>query len=218
MNSTDLLTAFRREMNDRTEPYLWPDEEVFGFIDQAQQMFCRRTDGIADARSPVTALSVVPNTDWYSLDLSVLQVRQATRADDGRSLELLTAELARKRGVRFLPTLVGEAKTVVTGLEPHAVRISPMPNETVTLNLSIYRLPLVAITDAGDQALEIEPHHHIHLLLWMKHRAYDNQDAEVHDRRKSDEFEAKFYAYCESVKREQERARRAPGLVAYGGL
>ena len=92
------------------------------------------------------------------------------------------------------------------------------PTETVTINLAVYRLPIVPITTLGDQALEIDAQHHTHLLLWMKHRAYNKQDAETFDKRKSQDFKDAFLAYCEEAKREQQRARRVQGNVAYGGI
>lgn len=219
MNSSELLGVFRDEMADLKEPYLWSDSEVFGFEDDAQQQFCRKTNGIVDARTAaVTQLAVVPGTDWYTTHASILNVRKITRADTGRQVEMLTAEQADERGLYFLATQLGPVKHVVLGLEPHAVRIHPMPNAAVTLNLSVCRLPIVPITDIGDQAFEIDAMHHLGMLLWMKHRAYDKQDAETFDRRKSDDFMQRFEAYCAKAKLEQERARRVHGAVAYGGI
>lgn len=211
---------FRAEMSDTKAPYLWDDTaEVFPYLDEAQSMFCRKTEGIADSRtSAVCDLAIVPNTDWYTTHASILNIRKATRADTGLKVELLTAEQADQRGIVFLATKLGVVSSVVLGLQDHAVRITPMPNETVTINLQVYRLPLVAITDVGDQVLEIDVQHHQALVMWMKHRAYGKQDTETFDRSKATEFEDAFNAYCMSVKLEQERARRVQGNVAYGGI
>jgi hypothetical protein len=219
VNSSEIVDLFRKEVGDTRTPYLWDDEEAYAFLDDAQSQFCRKTDGIADSRTAaVCNLAVVPGTDWYTTHASILNIRKITRADTGRKVEMLTAEQADTRGIVFLATTQGVVRQVVLGLEPHAVRIAPMPNETVTLNLQVYRLPLEAITDAGEQVLEIDLQHHQHLLLWMKHRAYDKQDVETYDRTKSGEFETRFDAYCFKVKQEQARARRVHGNVAYGGL
>lgn len=219
MTSSDLLIAFRAEMVDIVMPYLWEDAEIFSFIDEAQTLICRETVGIADARTPaVTQINVVPGTDWYTTHSSILNIRNITRGDTGIKVDMLTAEQANTASVVFLPTLLGPVKKVVLGLDAHAIRIAPMPNETVTLNLAVYRLPLVPITDIGDQMLEIDIQHHVNLMLWMKHRAYDKQDAETFDRRKSEEYEQRFKAYCARVSQEMQRARRVQGNVAYGGF
>ena len=47
MNSTELLGTFREEMNDLQTPYLWSDALLYRYINDAQEMFCRRTEGIA---------------------------------------------------------------------------------------------------------------------------------------------------------------------------
>ena len=45
----------------------------------------------------------------------------------------------------------------------------------------------------------------------------DEFDAETFDRRKADDYEVKFRAYCARAKAEQGRARRQVGTVQYGG-
>lgn len=112
----------------------------------------------------------------------------------------------------------GPLRLFVTGLEKHKLRAWPVPNHGATVELRVFRLPLATITDDGDQELEVDDHHQFGLLLWMKHKAYGKEDAETFDRRKADEFEARFYAYCHSALKEQERARRNTGTVMYGGL
>lgn len=288
MNSTDLVDQFRSEMSDAVAPFLWSDALVYGYINDAQRMFCRLTNGIADSRTPaVTQLAIKPSVEWYDLHKSILKIRTTTRGDTGRDLDTINPERMAQVGVRFDRT-VGYVKYLVQGLEDHAVRAWPVPNAMtrtagqaagatltgatmlplvstagvysgqsvsgtgiaplttvlsvigntlelslpttadiadlapidvdLTAHLSVFRLPLVTITDDGDQALEIDEQHHLHLLLWAKHLAYDKQDAETFDRRKSDDFAARFRMYCADVKKEQDRARRVVGTVAYGGI
>lgn len=291
MNSTELVDMFRLEMHDIRTPQLWSDTEVYSFLDDAQTWFCRWTDGIADARTlAVTRLNIVPGTDWYSTHDKIRQIRKITRIDDGSKIKTYTAEQADTAGIMFSTLLTGPIKGIVLGLEPHAVRVTPMPgsttvgvltvssaltlintavvpvantagivagmgltaagvpvgttvlsvtaNTSVTLSanvtaevplgaalsfgtavsLSVYRLPLVTITDDGDQVLEIDAQHHTALLHWMKARAYDKQDAETFDRRKSEEFRDRFTTYCAKAQQDQQRARRVHGSVAYGGI
>ena len=217
MNSTELLTTFRSEMSDGAAPYLWSDSEAYAYFDDAQNTFCRLTNGLSDARTAaVTQVAVVPSTQWYNTHTAILKVRTAQRGDTGRDVELVNAEHMSQFGIVF-DGRTGPLKYLVVGLEAHAVRAWPVPNETVTVNLSVFRLPLTSITAAA-QAFELDAQHHRHLLLWAKHLAYDKQDAETFDRRKSDDFAARFRAYCDDAKKEQDRARRVVGTVAYGGI
>lgn len=218
MITSDIVQQFRYEMADNVTPYLWTDEELYPFLDEAQTRFCRETDGLTDSRTAsVTQLSVVPNTEWYPTDPSILNIRTCNRSDTGRPVKILTADQALERRLLFIPTNTGLVRFLVLGFDPHYARIWPMPSETITLNLTVYRLPLITLTDVGNQTPEIDAQHHTYLLLWMKHRAYNKQDTETFDRIKSTEFRDEFFAYCEKARKEQGRARRAMGNVAYGG-
>lgn len=218
MNSTELIDLYRIEMRDTEQPYLIEDAALYSYLDDAQKWFCRLTEGIEDSRTPdLATLSVVPGQEWYSTDKRLLKVRAAYRADTGVPVEVINAEKAAKLGIRFDGTS-SHIRYLIAGMERNALRVWPIPDETVTINLTVFRLPLASITDAGDQELEIEEHHHRHLLMWMKHLAYDNHDVEMFDRRKSDEYKAKFEAYCFKAFKEQERLRRTTSTVLYGGL
>lgn len=215
MTSGDLLALFRREMNDTEEPQLWSDDDFYSYLTDAQRMFCRKTDNIGDATTPeVVNISVVANTEWYPSHKSILKVRACSRLDTGADVDVLNREDMAGKNMRF-DGRTGPVKALIIGMEPHRVRVWPVPNEDVTLQLLVFRLPLQAITD--DQELEIDEQHHEHLLHWVKHRAYSKQDAEAFDKTKAADFEQKFNAYCEMAKVEQRRARHKPRATEYGG-
>lgn len=217
MDSNEVLGLFRDEMSDLQAPYLWSDTLLFAYMNDAQEMFCRLTEGIEDSSTAdVCRVNVAPAADWYPLSRKILKIRQATRSDTGAEVRLINAEKAPQQGVRF-DGRPGPLKAFVTGLEKHKLRAWPLPSEAVTVELSVFRLPLDRIT-GGNQEFEIDDQHHMALLMWMKHRAYGKEDAETYDRRKSDEWEARFRAYCEQAKKEQIRARHIPSTVAYGGI
>jgi len=218
VNTDDVLARFRAEMSDEVKPYLWSDSLVYQYINEAQKSFCRFTNGILDSRTvAVTQLNVVPNTQWYDLNKSILKIRTATRSDTGVTVEMVNPERLADASIRF-DGRVGPLRALVQGLEEHAVRAWPVPSETVTVNLTVFRLPLIDLTEDGDQEFEIDVQHHSYLLLWVKHLAYDKQDAETFDRRKSDDFAQRFRLYCSDVKKEQDRARRVGMAVSYGGI
>ena len=212
MDTTELRDMFRAEYDDLVLPYLVPDTSVYAYIDDAQKMFCRLTEGIEDGRS--FTIPVVVPTEWYDLDPSILKLRKATDVATGRAVALVNTEKTDALGIRF-DGRVGPLKALVLGIEKHAARVWPVPNVATTVELSVFRLPRTV--EAGDN-LEVDEQHHQHLLLWVKHRAYGIQDSEVRDDKKSAEHEQRFRAYCAQARTEQERARRVVGTVNYGGL
>jgi len=216
MTVEQLLTLFRSEMADQAEPYLWSDEEFFVYLDDAQKMWARWTDGIADASSDLTQIVVQAGQQWYDLDSRVLKIRTATRADDGRTLDIYNPEDLQYRGVRFTGQQA-PVRALIQGMEDGKLRAWPVPSDDMTVDLTIFRLPLESIVDENS-VLEIAEHHHTHLLKWVRSRAYGKQDADTFDRVKAAEFEAAFRDYCKQVQREQSRVRRTTGTVQYGGL
>lgn len=215
MTSGELLALFRSEMMDLETPYLWSDTEIYSYIDDAQKMFCRETDGIADATTnEVVEISVVEGSDWVSTHPSILKIRGLTRADTGRSVEVVNHEDLPVRGWFFDGT-AGPVRGLVIGMENHKARVYPVSTEIVTLRMTVFRLPLEDIST--DQDFEIESQHHRHLLLWVKSLAYLKEDTEVFNRTKSMEYEGKFLAYCAKSKIEARRTRHKPRSVAYGG-
>ena len=213
MNTTELLSIFRAEVQDAVQPYLWADDLVYGYIDDAQKQFCRDTYGVADSRS--FKLSIKSDgTEWYRLDPRIAKLRGAVDVSTGIDVPLVAAEKAASEGIRFNGTL-GRTKALVTGLDDGMVRVWPKPNEAMVIELRTFRISQDA--GAGDD-LEIDPQHHRHLLYWVKHLAYDVQDSQTLDKQASDKFRAKWDAYCAKAKNEQSRARRPMSTVAYGGI
>lgn len=217
MNSTELLEAFRREMQDVETPHLWEDVDVYRYMNDAQNMFCRLTEGIEDSSSDVCRITVTAGTEWYPIDRKILKVREAVDTATGRPYGVVNMEKASLQGVLF-DGRPGPLKLFVTGMEKHKLRAWPLPFDDATVELRVFRLPLEPITDVGDQELEIDEQHHNALLLWMGSLAYMKQDADAYDKAASEELEGRFRAYCHAALKEQERARRNNGTVVYGGL
>ena len=107
---------------------------------------------------------------------------------------------------------------VLVGAQPLVVRWIQVPKVNDTVNLMVYRLPLVDITTDGQALTDVAEQHHIHLLNWMKHLAHRKSDPELFDLKKSETFGNLFKEYCTVAFRESERAKHRTRVVAYGGL
>lgn len=212
MTTTELLAMFRAEVDDNVVPYLAADSLVYSYIDDAQKLFCRWTEGIEDGRSYKVNIAI--GKEWYDTDPAILKIRKATNTVTGRRMELINQEKTDALGIWF-DGRTGPARVLVLGIEKHAVRVWPIPTAAITVALDTFRLPDTVA--AGDD-LEIDEQHHSRLLLWAKHRFYNIQDSQIRDDKKSAEYEERFHVYCAQAKVEQERARRVVGTVNYGGV
>lgn len=203
-------------MNDTVEPYLWSDEEVLGYIDESQEWFCRRVQGITDSITPaVCRVSVLPGTTWIDLDPRVLEVVGVRRGDNGRTVEMV--DRTRLTDYDERPGYFRDVRGIVLGESDGKMRIVPGSNETVTLWLTVRRLPLEPIT-SDLQKFEIAERHHRHLLLYQRALAYSKDDAEAKNAEQASLFFARFERYCEQAKREIDSLPNITRVVQYGGI
>jgi hypothetical protein len=214
MNTTGLLEYFRSQMMDEERPYLWSDTEVMTYMNEAQMMFCRLSEGIADASTPeVVNVPVVLGELRALTHPSILTFRMALLASSGAQIEIVN-----HTDVRSWTNQIGQVRRMIVGLEPDIVRWGTTPDEDDEVNLTVFRLPLLDLVEF-DQDLEIPTKHHAYLLYWMQHLAYLKPDTEVFDKKASDRAKAAFEAYCEGlVSAETRRQRQKPRVVQYGGI
>lgn len=133
MTSGDLLELFRDEMADQATPYLWGDDLVFGYINDAQNRFCRLTDGISDATTAaVTQIAIAPAAQWYPYHSSITKLRQAYRADTGAPVDIINQEDMPTRGWRFDGS-TGPLRALVLGIEAEQLRAYPVPHDATRL-------------------------------------------------------------------------------------
>lgn len=211
MDATELRDVFRAEMFDLELPYLVSDFLVYTYLDDAQKMFCRLTEGIEDGRK--FTIPVLAGVEWYTLNKNILKVRRVADLTTGLPVDTVSAELADKRGIVF-DGRVGPLRAVVTGIQKGQVRVWPKPVQASTLTLEVFRLP--APVGEGD-CFEIDEQHHLALIMWAKHKAYGVHDSELYDAGKSSTYEGRFRDYCAAARIEQNRARHSAGNVMYGG-
>ncbi|WP_018609492.1 hypothetical protein [Uliginosibacterium gangwonense] len=226
MTPAELLASFRSEVVDTAKPYLWSDDEVWRYMNEAYMMFWRLVGGLPDFMSSACAVAVVSGQPTSALHPAILRIISATRRSDRASLEIINAEdLGRMRSSDYgqVKTLVlderpGAVRYMVIGMQKNVVRWVMVPDQDDIVDLHVYRLPLNRLASDSAQFEELEDIHHWSLLKWMKHLAYGKQDAETFDKGRADLFEGEFRAYCAQAKAEQDRYKHKTRVVAYGGL
>lgn len=232
MDTKALYDKFRSEVNDTKPDFLWKEDEVYGYIDEAQKMFCRLTGGLADSSSPLTLIKAKEGVKWASVSPRILKIRMASLVATDRPLTVLNFEDREIGPARFTTSdygnlntgltlendnLPGPIRALVTNEEENRVRWIQVPTEDQDVRLVTYRLPKEDIK-GNSACLEINEQHHYYLLHWMKHLAYAKEDAETYDRGKSIEHDAKFRQYCAEAKSERERREHKYREVQYGGI
>ena len=215
MISGELHELFRKDVGDTVAPYLWSEEEAYAYMNDAYVQFVRLTFGVSDVTSDVTQISVTAGEKYSELDPRILKIRKATLLSNNRPVKIRNAGDGDEQPGDLAP---GHVHSMIIGEQDDLCRWAQVPVTDDTVALSVYRLPLNEITSDNDNFTDVRPHHHLHLMKWMKHLAYAKQDAETFDKSKSDQCKQEFEIYCAGAWREMERQRSKVRTVKYGGL
>lgn len=230
MRLDDLITLFRKQVDDKAKPYLWDDVEILQYVIDAQDMFVRKTGGIADSTTrAITDVTVAPGISVAKHSPYILRIRSAQLVTAQRALKMasegdLSTMVVEDYGF-LLPAFLkdtdyGQVTAAILGVKENALRWFRVPETTADpdiCRMNVYRLPYPRITRIED-CLEIDEQHHLHLIKWVKHLAYSKEDAETYDRNLAESNKELFTEYCDQAKSEKERQRYKPRVVQYGGI
>lgn len=226
MNSTEAVRYWRESVvKDAVTPYLWSDKEAFLYLNAAYVMFCRLTGGVSDFTSEACQIEVTAGEAVADLHPSVLTIRQASLASNGRTVEVVNhTDFPKPVAGRYGQTGValdnrpGPVRYLVIGMQRNKVRLVNVPEVDDEVNLIVYRTPLESVASPNKELTDVDEVHHVHLMDWMNHLAYLKQDADTYNPRESADAEQRFRAYCLQVTGENSRYMHKPRSVAYGGI
>lgn len=194
MTLTELLAAARLELDDPDDgvdsrDLLWSDEELVRWINQAQEEAAARAYLIFDDSSAITQIAIDSTTNRYAVSDRIIRVVDA-RIVGSPFPKLIPAN--ENHLDKFDPTWgtrVGKPRRYVN--RDKQILLDMIPDAPGTLQLECYRLPNQLVLGTNE-TLEIDPQYHESLLYWVKHRAYEKQDAETFNPEKSSINSNKF--------------------------
>lgn len=191
MNAAQILAAFRAARRDEVEPYLWSDDELVGYLNEAVQQACERALLIEDSTSAAASVALAPGQSVYPMHPSVLRIKRAVilgcRLCE-TSIEALDSGWGGWETVSGMPR-----HFVFQQSSPPSIRVTPVPVDNLRLDLTVYRGALTPI-DRSDlsQTPEIPERFHVHLLDWMHRCALLKDDAETRSPDDAARYEASF--------------------------
>ena len=226
MNSGELIEAWRADVMDDLEPYLWSQPEAIRYANEAYRRFVRLTGGIHDFTSALTRVDIVAGEAIANVSPLILRFDMATRQSDNREIAITNwtdRNLMRKddygtSSFLYNDAAPGEVRYMVIGSQMGKVKWVNTPIADDVAQLQVYRLPLDKVVSENHPLDEVDEDHHIHLLDWMKHLAYLKRDAETYNKNASDEHREMFISYCAESKAELDRYKSKVRTVQYGGL
>lgn len=198
MNLEDLIAYFREDATDKLEPYLWEDETVTRWLNEAQDEAAVRGRLLLDDSTPaVTTIAVNAGQASYQLHAKVYEIahlhwQPSAAAHRGKAVDLVTREWLDRQHPDWRVRLDCDAMYAIQ--TEGALRLVPTPREDGVLTLEAYRLPLKPLTNDTDKP-EIHAASHPHLVYWALHRAFSQPDSDGFDPLRAATAEAAFTGY-----------------------
>jgi hypothetical protein len=215
MNVNELVAIFRNETADVEAPYLWTDDEVITYLNDAYTMFVRFLGGVPDSTSEVCTVPFLANAETIALDATIIRVVRAFRQSDGVEVNIientdtpLVKDSSGKLSLLRVGSSTGPVQFLVLGSDPLTAALHPVPVAGDSLLMQVRRLPTNPLVIGTASPTDIRAEHHLHLLKWVKAQAYRKQDSETLDLDKAQLNETLFLEYCTQSVNEQERMRR----------
>lgn len=221
MTLAELLDELRNNMlNDRSDAidgptdYLWSDQTLIRYINQAYYRFAREALCIVDGQTPsVTTFKTVTNQTIYKLDPSIIAVRSAQVAGD-------TADLARAGHADLstyqMPDTYFFDTSQLSNLNPgrpkafstdeylsqnstgstSVINMRLYPNISadyagLTIQLRVIREPLAPLKNMSDIP-ELPIAHHLEMLDWAAYLALRKVDHDAEDPGRAMAFRQSF--------------------------
>ena len=194
--------------------FLWTNEELVGYINEAQIEAARRSLLIQD----VTTISITNGVAEYALPSTVLKIKQAILSSNGK--EIFPRELMDFSGMQNWTTLEGTPIYYIKDWTTGYIRLYRTPDADNTLTLYIYRLPTTTLSwDNSDASFEIQDQYIIPMLDYAAYKAYNKQDSDTFDPAIGARFLAKFTQEFQSTSAYSEirKSRSVHKKVKYGG-
>lgn len=198
MQLSDLITRFRMLANDKVEPYFIDDASVIDWLNDAVNEACIRGRLLLESQNPdVCHIAVTAGTANYPLHESLYELSQIwfepVDGSKGSYLALMSAEnLDHRYKCDNWKLMKGVPQFAIQ--DDTAIRLVPIPSIEGELQLEGYRIPLAPLQNETDKP-EINQIHHIQLIQWALHQAFNVPDAEFFDPNRSMQAEQAFTEY-----------------------
>lgn len=217
--------------------YIWSDDALVRYINDAYRRFARRSLLLRDATNPqYTQVVLVPGQSIYELDTAVLAVISAKYDADENDLphaahdDLNTAPYADPLlwDVNQLSTTdpgrpraytTDEAVTIGSQTQIN-LRVYPTPSDAELdkiIYMRVARLPSAPVTLAnlGDEP-EIPEDYHLDMLGWAAYRALSNHDVDGNAEAKAEKFKTAFNTVLDEAEQEAKRKMFSSTRFAFG--
>lgn len=191
MNKGEIRNRCRREMKDTRKPYLFSDEQLDDWINEAEVEAARRAFLLVDSTSDAATLDIAAGDVGADLHPSVIYVRRARLVSIQKQLVPVVCRTMDETSPAWESATASTPIAFVPDWQTGYLRLWPPNKIDDTVAMTVVRKPLKPMTKDSDVP-EIREHYHAMLLDWPKFRAYSTPDSDFFDQKKADRHEAAF--------------------------
>ena len=209
----EMIAMFRQELNDQVEPYLWSDDEIKRYLEEAQDQFMYKTM----YRTDVLTYPVKADTKDLKFQSYILKIRHAYDQDERKLYLVDYQDWLNENESRPWRTDKGYIRYLLTDYTSHKIRLYPIPEQDTSVTLEVYRVAKNPLSQTGVMEVSDRQAQRI-VLLGAKAYAYGKQDVEVYDPNAELKYLAQFENACMDWHYRNKKAVRTPRNVRYGGI
>ena len=195
---SELIRKFRVAAFDMEQPYLFADEDITDWLNDAVKEAAIRGRLIHDSTTTgVCTISTQPNVSVYALHESLYEIDSIhwLSADDPYNANPLCLTSQEEMGDIWHDWRTREPNSPEYAIQRDTnIRIVPAPNVAGVIALEGYRTPLTPMTLDTDRP-EINIIHHEYLIQWALHKGFKSPDAETFDLNRAALAEQEFTEY-----------------------
>lgn len=196
MTLEDLLRRFRVAARDTAAPYLFADENITDWLNDAQEQACIRGRLLRDDSTlAVTRIPLTVGTHTYDLHETVYELinLRLIKASGDRP-DTLVVKSREWLDSNMCDWRESERPACYVIQDDTSIRVVGTFAAGDRIDIECYRLPLEPLANDTDEP-EIHRAHHVHLIDWALHRGFSIPDTETKDDDRASDHEGKFTAY-----------------------
>lgn len=204
MQLREMLNELRvSRLDDAVPKYLWSDDQLIGFLNDAVRQVCLRQRCLTESqKTSICQIPIAATQQLVKLHECILAVRSVRYIDPTATstCEPLTGRTAKalwKEHPRWDMEDPGRPEHWVPDYQENMLAISRAPENAGYLKLLVWRKPLkeeLLVKTCMDGVPVINDHWHLDLLDWAEHRAFSVPDSELKNDERASAAEEKFTA------------------------
>lgn len=183
MTLNDLLDLTRSLLRDTSAPYLWSDDLLTTYLNEAQEKIARATYAFVREDEALAILSAV---DTYDLPDYVLMVFRVQLDNEYPPLGASTD------GWTPATTETGRPTRYATDSQAQQIRFWPIPDQAYSAILRIARMPTALTLDDPEVDCELQARYQLPLADWAAFRCFTHDDADGRNEQAAQRAKARF--------------------------